>query len=67
MCESMIPKFPKLQGKLAEKGITDEKFGAVLGLSPSATSRRMTGDVEFDLVEIKKILEFLECKFDEVF
>lgn len=67
MCENMIPKFPKLEGKLAEKGITDERFGIELGLSASSISRRMSGEVEFDLTEIKKILELLECKFDEIF
>lgn len=67
MCENMTPKFPKLQGKLAEKGITDERLGVQLGLSPSQMSRRLNGSVEFDLGEIKMILEFLDCTFHEVF
>ena len=66
MCGTM-PKFPKLEAKLAERGITYNQLAIYMGMSLSAISRRMNGEVEFDLAEINKILELLECSFTEVF
>ena len=67
MYEIKTPKFPKLAGKIAEKGATYAQVASVLGITPTMMSKRMSGEVEFDLSEIISLTELLECDFNELF
>lgn len=67
MCEIKTPKFPKLAGKIAEKGASHGQVASALGITPSMMSKRMVGEVEFDLSEILKLMIFLDCSFDDLF
>ena len=67
MCEIKTPKFPKLAGKIAEKGATYGQVANALGITPAMMSKRMGGEVEFDLSEIVKLTTFLDCDFNDLF
>lgn len=57
----------KLKGKRVEKGLTQESISKLLGIEKSAYARKENGIVQFRLDEIKKILEILECNFEDIF
>lgn len=69
MCETEIkkPKFPQLAGKIAETGATTKQLANALGISQSSWSKRMSGEVEFDLSEIIALTEFFDCEFNDIF
>lgn len=57
----------KLKGKRVEKGLTQESISKLLNMEKSAYARKENGIVQFRLDEIKKILEILECNFEDIF
>lgn len=57
----------KLKGKRVEKGLTQEGISKLLGMEKSAYARKENGIVQFRLDEVKKILEILECNFEDIF
>lgn len=57
----------KLKGKRVEKGLTQEGISKLLGMEKSAYARKENGVVQFRLDEVKKILEILECNFEDIF
>lgn len=68
------PKFPKLEGVLASRGISYAELGKAIPvtneighMSDQAIRRRMNGDVEFSLDEIFKVCSFLKCDFSDIF
>lgn len=68
MCDGIkAPKFPKLEGRIAETGVTVTQLADALDMSVSMLSKRLAGDVEFDLSEIKKLIEFFDCEFSDLF
>ena len=68
MCNIIkTPKFPKLAGKIAETGATNAQVAHALGITPTMMSKRMNGEVEFDLSEIVRLTKFLECEFNDIF
>lgn len=69
MCEieNKKPKFPQLAGKIAEMGATNAQIAKAIGLGQSAFSKRMNGEVEFDLSEIIALTVVLDCEFNDIF
>ena len=57
----------KLKGKRVEKGLTQEDISKKLNIDKSAYARKENGQVQFRLDEVKKILEILNCNFEDIF
>lgn len=60
-------KYPGLVGIMASRGETYQTLADVLNTSTSAISRRMNGDVDWSLGEVKAICEFYEKSYYELF
>ena len=67
------PKFPKLEGVLASRGISYAMLGEAIPdengepMSDQAVRRRMNGKANFTLDEIIKLCSFLKCDFSDIF
>lgn len=61
------PIFPGLAAKMAEKGHNDEFLAEYLCHSVDYFRRRKTGQVEFDLSDIKQIMKLYGCGFSDLF
>ena len=59
--------YTKLVGKRNEKGITQEKMAEMLGISKNNYNLKENGKLDFNLVEVKKILQILKSSYDEIF
>lgn len=59
--------YPKLIGKRNEKGLTQEKMGELLGISKQNYNLKENGKLDFNLVEVKKILSILDDSYDNIF
>lgn len=59
--------YPKLIGKRNEKGITQEKMAELLGISKNNYNLKENGKLDFNLVEVKKILKILDDNYDNIF
>ena len=59
--------YPKLIGKRNEKGLTQEKIAEMLGISKQNYNLKENGKLDFNLVEVKKILLILEDSYDNIF
>ena len=68
------PKYPKLEGILASKGISYSELGRAIPvdnenghMSDQAIRRRMNGETDFTLDEILSVCTFLDCDFSDIF
>ena len=61
------PKFPKLEGVLASRGISYPVVAKGIGMNDQAFRRRMNGEVNFDLDEVFELCFFLNCNFSDIF
>lgn len=59
--------FPALMGIMASNGETYQTLADLLGTSTSAISRRMNGDVDWSLHEVKVICEHYGKSYYELF
>ena len=59
--------YPKLVGKRNEKGITQEEMGKLLGISKNNYNQKENGKLDFGLLEVKKILNILDCEYNDIF
>ena len=59
--------FPLLKGEMAKRGISVRDLAKVLDTSEDSVRRRLRGEVEFDLKEIIKLLEYFERTFEQLF
>lgn len=57
----------KLKGKRVEKGLTQKKMAELLNIETATYTRKEKGTTQFRLDEINKILEILQCKFEDIF
>lgn len=60
-------KYPNLRAEMARRGYTVETFGEIIGLKSGATSLKLNGKRDFDIVEIKKICEHFNMSFEVLF
>ena len=49
------PRYPKVTGTIAEKGITQKEIAEKLGIAPEVLSRKLSGKVDFKLKEAVEI------------
>ncbi len=59
--------YPKLVGKRNELGITQQKMADLLGISKNNYNLKENGKLDFNLVEVKKILNILDESYDKIF
>ena len=59
--------YPKLIGKRNEKGITQEEMGKLLGISKNNYNLKENGKLDFNLSEVKKILDILKVDYNDIF
>ena len=59
--------YPKLIGKRNELKMTQEKMADLLGISKNNYNLKENGKLDFNLVEVKKILSILNSTYDEIF
>lgn len=59
--------YPKLIGKRNEKGLTQQEMADLLGISKGNYNLKENGKLDFNLVEVKKILKILGSSYDEIF
>lgn len=59
--------YPKLIGKRNEKGITQEQMAELIGISKNNYNLKENGKLDFNLVEVKKILGVLESNYNDIF
>lgn len=52
--------YSKLLGRLKEKGLTQEQFADLLGMSGTTLSKKLNGKSEWTQAEINKACEILE-------
>ena len=57
----------KLKGKRVEKGLTQEAISKLLNMEKATYVRKENGKSQFRLDEVKKLLEILDCRFDDIF
>ena len=57
----------KLKGKRVEKGLTQSDMAKLINMEVPTYSRKERGIYRFRLDEIIKILEVLDCKFEDIF
>lgn len=67
MAKILCVVYPKLEAKRAYYGHTTKTYAELLGISEDSVRRRMRGEVEFELSEIIKLMEFYKCTFEELF
>ena len=66
MCDEKVT-FPKLRGKMAEKGYSSAKLSDETGICSSSLYRKMNKIVDFTLSDIVLIMRVLNCKFEDIF
>lgn len=59
--------YPKLIGKRNEKGITQEKMANLLGISKGNYNLKENGKLDFNLMEVRKILKILDETYEHIF
>ena len=59
--------FPKLKARMALNAHTTSTLAKVLDIPVTGVRRRLSGNVEFDLSEIEKLINFYHCKFEDLF
>ena len=61
------PTYPNLEAELGRYGLSYKKFGELIGLNKQTIVSRMTGNSEFKLPEIRRILKLFNKTFEELF
>ena len=54
--------YAKLRGKMAEKGISQERLAKAIGISKTALSMKLSGEREFRFKEMECIYKVLELE-----
>lgn len=67
MNKMCVPIFPKLEAKIAEKGLNYTIMGNTQGMGGQNFARRMRGETEFDLAEVMWLITYFDCEFEDLF
>ena len=57
----------KLKAKRVEKGYTQSQLAKLIGIAPATYNHKENGIAHFSFQEIIKLLDVLECKFEDIF
>lgn len=58
--------YAKLRGRITEKVGSQEKLAEIVGLTPQALSRKLSGEIRFSAPDIVQIVDVLEIPKAEV-
>lgn len=67
MAKTLIVVYPRLEAKRAYNGHTVKTYADILEISEDSVRRRLRGEVEFELSEITKLMNFYHCTFEDLF
>lgn len=67
MAKTLIVVYPRLEAQRAYNGHTTKTYAEILEMSEDSVRRRLRGEVEFELSEITKLMDFYHCTFEELF
>lgn len=59
--------YPGLAAQMAYHYHDNRKLAALLGISYDSVLRRLNGSIDFELSEIKRLMETYKVSFDELF
>lgn len=59
-------EYPKLRGRMTEKGVTQADIAAYLGVSVQTVSKKLTGVYGFSQEDIIKICELLDISITDI-
>lgn len=59
-------KFAKLRGRIKEVYIYEKHFQEAMGFSSTTKTKKLNGEVEFTLDELKKMVSILAIPLEEV-
>ena len=65
--KKLMTIYPQLEAQRAYHGETAHDLAVLLGISDEGARRRLRGAVNFELPEIKKIMEHYNCSFEDLF
>lgn len=57
----------KLKAKRVEKGLTQTEIAKRIGIATATYNHKENGSATFSFNEILKLLDILECKFEDIF
>lgn len=57
----------KLKAKRVEKGLTQTQLANLIGIAPATYNHKENGAAYFSFNEILKLLNILECNFEDIF
>ena len=57
----------KLKAKRVEKGLTQTELAKLIGIAPATYNHKENGTAYFSFQEICKLLQVLDCKFEDIF
>lgn len=57
----------KLKAKRVEKGLTQTQLANLIGIAPATYNHKENGVAYFSFNEILKLLNVLECSFEDIF
>lgn len=57
----------KLKAKRVEKGLTQTQLAQKIGIATATYNHKENGTAHFSFQEIVKLLDILECKFEDIF
>jgi DNA-binding XRE family transcriptional regulator len=57
----------KLKAKRVEKQLTQTEIANLIGMAPATYNHKENGSAYFSFQEVLKILEILDCKFEDIF
>lgn len=57
----------KLKAKRVEKGLTQTEMAKRIGMAIATYNHKENGSATFSFNEILKILDILDCKFEDIF
>lgn len=59
--------YPNLRAEMARKGMTQTDLGRILNISTVAVHMRLSGQIQWRIEEIGKVLDFFGKDFDYLF
>lgn len=65
--KKLVVIYPGLEAKRAYNGETTHDIAQILGMSVDSARRRLRGETEFDLGDIKKLMKHYKSTFEELF
>jgi len=57
----------KLKAKRVERNLTQTELANIIGIAPATYNRKENGMAYFSFQEIIKLLNALDCKFEDIF